>query len=483
MKSQLTSTQTLRAVVALAALALAGACAGPASAAPAWQKSTLSISTPAARSGEVAVAIDDVGGAVAVWAVDLPDGEAIQSASREPEGVWSAPVELTLVSGTSSFSSSRPKVAITAAGEAVAVWVAGDSNHGVVESASRPRGGVWSTPVTLSGGSALSNHPEIAINDSGEAVVVWHAEQVHGRGYVGRGFVASASRSSSGAWSAPEAIDMERAFTAPRPMVSINSAGEAVAVWERESRSGAATALRSAARPPDGVWSAPVTLSRRRGDHVSRSPEIAIDDAGEAVAVWEGCTDVRLGFVPDSNFVRSASRSPDGRWSPPRRVSASPDGNLQGRPFPHLAVNATGDAVVVWQDFGDHGPTIMGASRLAQRDWARPKRISRRSWGVVMGPDVGIDAAGEARVVWGREKGRNGGFADGLVGASSPLGGGWSATTGIADIPGGERGLLEAYGPHGFPEVAVNSSGEAVAVWERQVPGTSLVVIDAAVLS
>ncbi len=55
---------------------------------------------------------------------------------------------------------------------------------------------------------------------------------------------------------------------------------------------------------------------------------------------------------------------------------------------------------MVWEGKGNYGPAVMNASRSPGRDWTSPRRIDGRRQLVVTGPDVGIDAAGEAVAVW-----------------------------------------------------------------------------------
>src|SRR5262249_5276647 len=68
------------------------------------------------------------------------------------------------------------------------------------------------------------------------------------------------------------------------PQLAINPAGEAVAVWKRSD--GTNEIVETASRPPGGNWSQPKPLSTSAKLGVRPEPEVAIDPAGEAVAVW-----------------------------------------------------------------------------------------------------------------------------------------------------------------------------------------------------
>ena len=68
-----------------------------------------------------------------------------------------------------------PQVALDASGNAVAVWAqqATSQSTYIVRAATRPAGGSWSRPSSLSDGTRIAGAPQVAVTPDGDAVVVW----------------------------------------------------------------------------------------------------------------------------------------------------------------------------------------------------------------------------------------------------------------------------------------------------------------------
>jgi hypothetical protein len=153
-----------------------------------------------------------------------------------------------------------------------AIW--SSFNVGVygVQTASRPRGGTWTT-VDLAQGE-IFNTPAIAVDKEGDATAVW--QQHEGSGWI----VTSASRAAGGAWSEPVALSTP-AHDSWDPQVAVDPSGSATALWSR-AEEGYGRVI-EAARRTAGEWSEPIDLSER-GE--AWNPQVAIDSAGNATAAW-----------------------------------------------------------------------------------------------------------------------------------------------------------------------------------------------------
>jgi hypothetical protein len=259
----------------------------------------VTISNPRQDAGELQVVGDQgAGAATAVWVNRRRHHRSvIQSASRQPGGDWSAPMTI------SPIGSFEPAIAVNGRGEAIAIWRRrtghGEDRGVVVQAASRSADGSWSAPVTLSKpGDPVE--PRVAINGSGEAVALWEFSGLHTDVSV----LQSASRTAMGVWSAPIALpkkgptlDYEGFF-----QIAIDGAGEATAVWARfDPRH--SSILQTASRPAGGAWSQPIELAKRDGEIAE--PLLVIDAAGEAVALWE--RDGRDGRLEDRARKRLAA--------------------------------------------------------------------------------------------------------------------------------------------------------------------------------
>jgi hypothetical protein len=68
-----------------------------------------------------------------------------------------------------------PQVAIDQTGDAVAIWIRSSSGHDRVQAATRPPGGSFGAPESLSYWNLDASQPRVAIDQSGNAVAIWRA--------------------------------------------------------------------------------------------------------------------------------------------------------------------------------------------------------------------------------------------------------------------------------------------------------------------
>lgn len=122
------------------------------------------------------------GGVRVVWVLDDPvaEGETVVSSTRPPGGSWTAPKSL-VAEGLQLPSGAYPEMAVTDAGETVAVWTTdGPAGKGpTIQEAREPRGRPWSEPTNIATSparrrSGLSDL-QIAVAPSGEALAIWRS--------------------------------------------------------------------------------------------------------------------------------------------------------------------------------------------------------------------------------------------------------------------------------------------------------------------
>lgn len=200
----------------------------------------------------------------------------------------------------------------------------------------------------------------------------------------------------------------------------------------------------SAERSPSFVFLAPTTLAA-----FSVNPGVAIGSHGDAVAVWD-----RFDLNSRQDVVEAASRASGGAWSIPTTIGYP--GRLQVA-RPHVAVDARGDAVVVWDAFAGPGFAVTAASRPAGGAWSTTTLTSRDGWSG--GSQVAAGEGGDPVAVWNRWT------ATGSVieTASWSPANGWSTPT-----------VLTTDGSSFEPFVAVGKR-EAVAVWVRSTVSGNVV--------
>ncbi|HEY5332546.1 MAG TPA: hypothetical protein VIJ21_03300, partial [Solirubrobacterales bacterium] len=388
--------------------------AGPAEAlaASAWQR-PVEVGGTAVKSPRVA--IDAAGDAVAVWEDHASDQQTVKSATRAPDGTWSPPRELGI--------GIEPAVALDPSGRAVVVWAGSRGIEAAVEAA----GGAWSKRAVVSP-EVFAFGPEVALDDVGEATAIWHGPDPR------HSIVQVATLKPGQSWSAGRELSA-RGRNAVAPQIAVDPAGAAVAVWRR--RDGRRSIVEAAVRTAAGAWSRPAALSATGENAVA--PQVAIDATGEAVAIWKR-------FDGAHSIVQSASRAAGAAWSRPVNLSA-PGRNAEE---PDVAIDAAGEAVAVWERFDGRFDRIQSASRRPGGSWSKATYLSRRGRSAHE-PQVAVDAGGESVAVWERT---TGGGAQ-VQAVSRPAGGVWSGPTGLGPSSGG----------FGELDVGISDGGEALAVW------------------
>jgi PKD domain len=324
------------------------------------------------------VGIDAAGNAVAVWRRHDGSKYIVQSATKPAGGAWQEPVNLSAAGETAK----EPRLAVNAAGDAVAIWTRFDGLDFIVQAAVRPAGGGWQAALPLSAAGQDAEEPRVAIDSAANAVALWSR-------YDGSRFVVQSARRFAGTWEKP--LDVSAAGqNAEEPQVALGSAGSAVAIW---SRFDGAKDVVQAAAGSGGAWGPPADLSEAGKN--AAEPQVAVDPAGNAVAVWTR-------QKSPSDVVLSSSRPAGGSWGPAVPLSAPGD----DAEAPQVSLDPDGDAIAVWSRTDATPRVIQGSERPVGGGWLPPALIS------VVGqsanePQVASDSVGNAVAVWARENGAN----------------------------------------------------------------------------
>lgn len=245
---------------------------------------------------------------------------------------------------------------------------------------------------------------------------------------------AAAPAQAAPQWLMPQTIS-QPGQDASQQQVAFNQGGDAVAVWQ--SAGGPQPVILASARPAGGAFGAIQTLSNPNA--YSMSPVLASDAQGDSIAVW-------LQFDGANARVEAAYRPAGGFFGAPQTLS---DAGYEARE-PHVAMNAAGEAVLVWS-LGS------GLSEEIQATAATPGGIFGETHDltsfttVASVPRVALDSRGDALAVWDGWDGSNIRIQDAL----RPAGGTFGAP-GFLSPPGYNADT---------PQIAFDSSNDALAVW------------------
>lgn len=238
---------------------------------------------------------------------------------------------------------------------------------------------------------------------------------------------------ASAQWSPP--FDLSAPTTGLYPQAAVDSAGNALVVWEAEG-----TTVPIQARRIDSGGALGPILEISVADEGGVYPQVAFDSAGNATVVWGGTSGGEQ--VVQSRRVTAAGGLEDVQ-----------DLSVVGEDAtdPQVAVDPAGNATVVWNRPDGSGYTIQGrridsTGALGPIEDLSGPDASRNGYEVAAGP---LD---KAYAVWVRD--------DGVIQARQT--GGGSAP--ITDLSAAGLGASR-------PQVAVGPSGVPTAVWEL-VDGT-----------
>jgi len=377
----------------------------------------------AARWGTAALAT--------LCALALAGPSAAGAAATPPS--WSAPVAIS-EPGAIVYDS---HLAVDAAGDAAAIWMRGNGGGGyVAQVATRVAGGAWSAPTTLSGLGVPVAETAIAIDAKGDAVAVW--EQYVGKEQVEVKTHAAGAPGWSGATTLSNPLR-----EADGAQVAIDPQGQAIVAWSGDDAAGHEIVQASAEQGFGNGWGAPISLSAPGGD--AEEVKLGMDAAGDAFAVWRrpGSSNVQ---------IEESQRPAGGSWGSPSVLSPPGVNAIQ----PELAVDAEGDAAVIWDHFASTNIAQV-TTRRAGGLWSTPHDLTGEAENV-FGQQVGLDAQGDVTAIWFETAPGQ----DTVRSATETAGTGiWSAAT--------DLGPPELSEPD--PSLAVDPAGDAVVTWNVGMTG------------
>jgi hypothetical protein len=247
---------------------------------------------------------------------------------------------------------------------------------------------------------------------------------------------------AAASWKAPRALDDGAADLLAADM---NGAGAAVAVWRFSGAAGSGYRAAHYDLQSD-QWGAPVELlapTPSGGD----APRVAVGSGGDAVAAWA----MLVGGLID--YWACTFDAASGTWSTPASITTGATLGYGGPP--RVAVNAAGQALVVWSEYDGSVYDVWASAFDPAVGWGAPARLEAGG-GDASNGRVALDDAGRGVAIWiqGPDS-----LSYRLWASSFDFqSGAWSAAQQIDPTSG--PGLLSL-----APSLAMSPSGLAVAAW------------------
>ena len=171
------------------------------------------------------------------------------------------------------------------------------------------------------------------------------------------------------------------------------------------------------------------------------SPEVGLDQQGNALALWVQRNAQGLWRVYASRYTAGTT------WTLARMIDANVAGSAGGL---SLGSNATGQALALWELQNGTGADLFSAEYVPGTGWSTPQPVEARPEAVSQ-PQVAVDAQGRGIAVWRQSDGTG----ESLWAAHHVPGQGW----GTPRLLETEPGTVSAHA------LATDASGTAVVAW------------------
>jgi hypothetical protein len=278
--------------------------------------------------------------------------------------------------------------------------------------------------------------------------------------------VAAALAAASMTWTTANSVATGDQDT---PSIATNRNGQVAVAWEDD---------RDATDPADNshsdVWVRLFTNGTARYElklsaggtsgtgwkHIS--PDVGLDDKGNAVVVWaedadgNGVFNISYRVISPGGSVTASGRANAGtagdQIAP--RVAVDPDG---------APTSGAAAFTVVWEDVQGTVRTVKAAGYTGPATKAYEVFASQQT-GQHHRPDVAVSASGDALVVWDEDGDGNGSYNIGLVGLAK-AGGAVNLSRRTANSLGG--------GQQRHPAIAADFTGDFAVAWESDHTGTA----------
>jgi hypothetical protein len=334
------------------------------------------------------IAMDANGNALAVWAKD--DAVCCRIfANRYTQGSgWGMPGEIPGMVG----SASTPQIAIDANGNGIAVWAAGTMPSSIYSSRYTPGMG-WDIMAELikkdlMGGNASS--PQIAINTNGDALAVWEQDDSM------RDDIWSNRYSLGTGWGTEELIETDNAGDASRPQIAIDVSGNALAVWHQWD--GTRNNVWSNRYTAGMGWGMAELIETENVDNTGDA-QIAIDADGNALVVFAQGNGTRIDIC--SNRYTAGMG-----WGMAELIETDNADSVGDPGRPQIAIDANGNALAVWIQWGGTRNNIWSNRYTAGLGWGMAELIeTENADAFAQEPQIAIDANGNALAIWTQDDG------------------------------------------------------------------------------
>jgi hypothetical protein len=368
------------------------------------------------------VAVDADGNVFAVW---TQGGQIAGNRYDAIGGLWGTDVPIS-TAGAQDFPAD-PRIAAANGDSVFAVWDVTGISEGIYAARYDAGSPGWETQALISNGGNGAD-PTVVVDGSGNAIAVWSQNT---------DVFANRYDASGASWGTAASID-DSTLAAQAPQIGIDDAGNAIAVWA-QGIAGSRDIYANRFDVGGTAWDTAETIDTGVAD--AREPDVAVDDDGNAVAIWlQGAAGSEDVYVAHYDATGSA-------WGSDANIESSAEPTTR----PRVGIDDDGNAIAAWRQADGAGNIdyVAAVYDAVGTSWGPPAPLNSAD-STVRSPRVAMAGNGTAIAVWRQDDG----VADSTWSACWD-GVGWSSAVPL------ETGAAAVTNP----EAAINDSGLGAAIW------------------
>ncbi len=420
-----------------------------------------------AQVGSLAVTGNKDGRIIAVWSEGDFGSRKMRINTYVPGAGWGTAQS----AGTGIGDEADAKVAVNSSGNAMMVWVRRTaSSREILAAGFKPADG-WGSPVVLEA-SGDSLEPDVTLDDSGNATVSWNF-YVYGFNPTVTGMVA---RYSSGAWGAPQILNSGRTMTIWK--VSGNSSGSLMAIWNQRTPqpelSGHNYNTWVSQFDPINGWLAPEAIGNDIfeldgiGYYNPQSlpghylPALTVDQQGNALAFW-----LQVAGAGGSYGITVSHFENGSGWWTPEVIGATPSDMNTGfsNDYSSITLGGAGSGYFSWtvaEIFNSPPQTdLFAATYKTATGWTTEKVLAASPY-YCLRPAVHEGKNTNLHVFWLHYDAND---VTHLFSKSRPSAGGWGTAMRLSSISGGI----------GDYKTIRDDAGNVMVIWTQYANGKGMV--------
>lgn len=346
-----------------------------------WDAAALQISPigQAIRSDSLSIAMNGIGNAISLWknsTLNVIQARLYDAATTS----WQTTTTLASLQVTSYGSSS---ITINPTNKALAIWNDTDMTTYYLKG-SYYNGSTWGASTTILQFSNGIQTPHVVIDNTGNGIAIWQT-------FSGTNYIIETCRYIGGSgWDPANTTTLSVIAGAMQDSnnahIAIDGAGNAFTLWDYND--GVNTRIEAVRYTPGGGWDIANTFTISPAGEDSFEPQIAINQTGNAIAVWANGT---LGLIQASHYNIGTNT-----WSPAITINATGVSTM-----PKIGIDDAGNGIATWyQNIGGQQYIQTSYYKKNTNTWNTIQTLSVPSSFFAANGDIAMNSSGYALANW-----------------------------------------------------------------------------------